>query len=79
MSIFPSYESSRDFTRVRASSIKFDFLFFVLSNFRVFVIRFHLEFAENEVTRRFTKTLKFENTKNTAIHGLLCECLQTPH
>ena len=39
-------------------------LFFVFSNFRVFVIGFHLQFAESKITRRITKA-----RKNASIDG----------
>ena len=48
-----------EFDQVRPTSIKCAFLFFVFSNFRVFVIGFHVKFAENEITR-ITKELKHE-------------------
>ena len=43
-------------------------LLFVFSNFRAFVIGFHLRFAESEITMRITKKC-----------SLLCECLPTLH
>ena len=50
--------------------------YFVLSNFRVFVMSFHIQFAENEITKRITKTRKYESMKKCS---QLCECLQAPH
>ena len=60
-------KSSPEFARLHPSSIKFAFLFFVFSNFCVFVIGLPLKFPENEITRRIKKTRKNESTKKNAI------------
>ncbi len=66
--------TSPEFTRVRSSLF---FLFFVLSDFRVFVIGLPLLlFVEVKVTRRITKTRKLETTKKCIP---LCECLPPHH
>ena len=59
--------SSIEFDRVRSSSIKFTFLFFVFSNFRVFVIGFHLQFAKSDITKRITKTRKNKHEKTQPV------------
>ena len=63
LAIDPPLKSSPEFARLHPTSIKFAFLFFVFSNFRVFVIGLPLKFPENEITRRITKTRKNESTK----------------
>ena len=62
--------------RVHPSSIKFAYLFFVFSNFRVFVIGLPPKSAESKITKRITKTRNNESTKK---HSLLRGCLSTPH
>ena len=63
LTTIPRVSVVKKFTRLRATSPEFAFLFFVFSNFRVFVIGLPLQFAESEVTRRITKTRKYETTK----------------
>jgi len=52
-----------EFDAVRSTSIKFAFLIFVFSYFRVFVISFHLKFAEREIIKRITKARKHEKIR----------------
>ena len=65
-------QSSSEFARLHPTSIKFAFLNFVLSNFRVFVIRFDLQFAESEIRKRITKARKHEKC------SALCERSRDP-